>query len=197
MTVRIITAAVFGLAFAGAASAQDCNAGKSGFDLTSDEAQAVYDCIEAGLVDGYRTGPKGWISEDLVADYRNWTLASTFPAAPGFHGGRFLLTRVNDIGASDYMQYAEDPTIPAGTIITKESFSVGEDGAVTPGPLFIMEKVEAGVSSETMDWYYSAVAASGAPMGVNVMTACNECHVGNYDYQGGLGYPVDEARVGN
>jgi hypothetical protein len=33
-------------------------------------------------------------------------------------------------------------------------------------------------------------------MAVNVMKACNECHMENYDYQGGLGYPDPEVRVG-
>jgi hypothetical protein len=28
------------------------------------------------------------------------------------------------------------------------------------------------------------------------MTACNECHIGNYGFQGGLGYPDPEVRVG-
>ena len=42
-----------------------------------------------------------------------------------------------------------------------------------------------------------AVAPNGAPMAVPVMTACNECHVQNFGHQGGLGYPVPEARIGN
>jgi len=188
------------LALAGVAvpaTAQECNPGKPGFDLTAEEAQAVYDCIDAALLEGYRSGPKMWVPEDFVNDYRGWTQASSFPAAPGFHDGRFLVTWVSDPGAAAYMEYAEEPTIPAGTVIAKESFSVGEDGSVTPGPLFIMQKVAAGVSPDTMDWYYMAVAASGTPMGVNVMTACNQCHVETYGFQGGLGYPVDAARVGH
>jgi len=193
----VAVAAAAGALWAGAAAAQDCNPGKSGFDLTAEEAQAVYDCLEGALHEGYTEGPKQWIPEDVVEDYRDWQLASTHPAAPGFHAGRFLLTWVNDTGFDAYTEYAEDPDIPAGTWIAKESFSVGEDGGVTPGPLFIMQKVEEGTSPDTDDWYYMAVAASGTPMAVNVMTVCNECHMGTFGYQGGLGYPVPEARLGN
>lgn len=111
------------------------------------------------------------------------------------HQDRFLYTYVNDIGFDAYTQYAEDPKIPAGTVIAKVSFVVNDAGKASPGPLFIMQKTEPGASPETMDWYYMMVAANGRPQAVNVMTACNECHIGNYDFQGGLGYPIEDARL--
>jgi len=86
--------------------------------------------------------------------------------------------------------------IPAGTVIAKESFAVTDKGKVQKGPLFLMQKVAAGTSPETMDWYYMAVAPNGTPMAVPVMTACNRCHMGNYGDRGGLGYPIEEARIG-
>ncbi|WP_193141851.1 MULTISPECIES: cytochrome P460 family protein [unclassified Meridianimarinicoccus] len=196
-TIKVMTVAGLAvLGLSGGVRAQDCDPGKSGYDLTGEEAAEVYDCIAEGLKAGYDSGPKRWIPAEFVADYRGWTAASAFPAAPGMHSERFLLTFVNDTGAEAYMQYAEDPVIPAGTVIAKESFSVSEAGKVTPGPLFLMQKVAAGTSPETLDWYYMAVAPSGAPMGLDVMTACNECHLG-YDFQGGLGYPVEDARISN
>lgn len=182
-----------GLAMAGSALA--CDPGKPGSELTGDEARAVYDCLAAALHDGYTSGAKQWIPADKVQDYRAWTLASRFPAAPGFHDNRFLITWVNSVGAAEYMRYAEDPAIPAGTWIAKESFSVTDGGAVRPGPLFLMQKVAAGTSPETDDWYYMAVAANGSPMAVDVMSACSDCHQGAYGFQGGLGYPIEEARV--
>lgn len=194
------TAAALGTAIlvAGAfpAGAQDaCNPGKPGSELTGEEAQAVYDCIADELNAGYLQGEKKDFPEEFVQEYRDWSQASKLPAAPGFHGGRFLLTWVNPTGFDAYVQYAEDPTIPSGTVIAKESFSVGDDGSVQHGPLFIMQKVEQGRSPETQDWFYMAVAPNGSPMGIDVMTACNECHVGNFGHQGGLGYPVEEARL--
>jgi hypothetical protein len=196
-TLRILAAAAGILTFATAAQAASCDPGKDGNDLTFEEAQKVYDCIEADLHAGYMKGDKKWIPAEFVADYRNWTLANTLPANPGFHGGRFLMTRINDVGAEAYLKFAEENVvIPAGTVIAKESFAVTEKGEVQPGPLFIMQKVAAGVSPETDDWYYMMVGPDGAPQAVPVMVACNECHMGNYGHQGDLGYPDPEVRVG-
>ena len=190
---KLAVSAAFVLVASAASAA--CDPGKPGSELTGEEAQAVYECIAADLHAGYATGDKRWIPAEFVQDYRDWTLASTIPAAPGFHGGRFLLTWVNAAGADAYLDYAEDPIIPAGTVIAKESFAVNDEGKVDKGPLFLMQKVEAGVSPETDDWYYMAVMPNGAPMAVDVISACSECHQGNFGHQGGLGYPVEEARV--
>ena len=197
-TLRAAAIAAGILSFASAAQAASCDPGKDGNDLTFEEAQVVYDCIAADLHAGYMTGAKRWVPAGYVADYRSWTAANTLPANPGFHGGRFLLTWINDVGAEEYLKFAEEDAvnIPAGTVIAKESFAVNAAGKVEKGPLFIMEKRVAGVSPETNDWYYMMVAPSGAPQAVNVMVACNECHMENYGFQGGLGYPDPEVRVG-
>jgi hypothetical protein len=181
------------LAPAGAHAA--CDPGKPGSQLTGAEAQEGYECIAGKLHDGYKKGGKGWIDPSYVNDYRSWTKASTIPAAPGVHGDRFLLTWVNKTGAAEYMKYAENPDIPAGTLIAKESFSVSNGGKVVPGPLFLMEKAAEGKSPETDDWYYMMVAPNGSPVAVDVVSACSACHQGGFGHQGGLGYPVEEARV--
>jgi opacity protein-like surface antigen len=198
MKILLRTAAIAAgvLCLSSTAQAAACDPGKDGNDLSFDEAQAVYDCIADELLAGYMTGGKHWIPAGYVADYRSWTAANTLPANPGFHGGRFLLTWVNSVGAEEYLKYKdEDVNIPAGTVIAKESFSVNKKGKVQKGPLFIMEKRVAGVSPETDDWYYMMVAPNGTPQPVPVMTACNECHMGNFGFQGGLGYPVEDVRI--
>ena len=172
-----------------------CSAGKAGDELSLAEANVVYNCIADSLHAGYKKGNKRWINPDHVANYRGWVQASTLPANPGWHTERFLMTWVNEVGAAEYLKYAENPNIPAGTVIAKESFSVGADGSVKKGPLFLMEKVAAGKSPKTDDWYYSMVSAKGVPQGINVQTACVDCHTGNFKNQGSLGYPVEEARV--
>lgn len=196
-TLTAIAALALTAAATGAQAQDNCDPGKPGAELTGDEAETVYNCIAEELHAGYAQGDKRWIPAEHVTDYRDWTRASTIPAAPGFHGNRFLLTWVNDTGDEAYLEYAEDPDIPAGTVIAKESFAVTDAGNVRKGPLFLMEKVAAGTSPETDDWYYMLVAPNGAPQAVNVMTACSECHQGAYGFQGGLGYPVPEARVSN
>ena len=188
-------ALIAGAALLSGGQASACETGKPAGEMSMDEAKAAYECISEKLHAGYKKGNKRWVPADVVNDYRNWTLVSSAPAAPGFHGNRFLVTYVNSVGADEYLKYAEDPTIPAGTWIAKESFSVTKKGKVKRGPLFLMQKVEAGKSPKTMDWYYMAVAPNGAPMAVNVFKACSECHMENFGHQGGLGYPVEEARV--
>ncbi|MGX1500783.1 hypothetical protein ACSSV1_005852 [Labrenzia sp. MBR-25] len=179
------------------AQAAECGLDKPGDELTEEDATKIYDCLSDDLHAGYKAGDKRWIPQSYVDDYRSWERVSTFPAAPGFHDGRFLVTYVNSIGAGEYLKYAEENVhIPAGTLIAKESFAVDDQGAVKKGPLFIMEKVVEGKSPDTDDWYYMMVSPQGNPVAVDVMTACSECHQGNFGHQGGLGYPVPEARVG-
>lgn len=173
-----------------------CDVKVPGYELTGDQAQSVYDCLKAELQAGYQTGAKRWIPEDFVRDYPGWTAASAFPAAPGFHGGRFLVTYVNSVGEEEYLKYKpENVQIPAGTRIAKESFAVDDDGKVATGPLFLMEKVAAGTSPDTDDWFYMMVSPGGVPQAVEVIAACSECHQENFGEQGGLGYPAEEARI--
>ena len=179
----------------GAAHAASCNVDKAGGDLSFEEAKGVYDCLSEKMNKGYQKGGKRWIPAEYVADYRSWGAASTGPAAPGTHGGRFLMAYVNDIGFEQYTKYAEDVVMPTGTVIAKESFTVSKKGKAKAGPLFIMEKVAPGTSPETGDWYYMMVSAKGKPQAVNVVSACHDCHSG-FDYQGFMGYPVEEVRLG-
>ncbi len=192
---RRLIATIFAATAATAASAA-CEAGKPAADLTLDDAQALYDCLAPEMLAGYKNGPKMWIPADRVEDYRGWTSANSRPANPGFHDNRYLSTWVNPVGAAEYLRYDEENAkMPAGSIIAKESFAVNKDGKATPGPLFFMEKVAAGVSPETADWYYYMVAPNGVPQAVNVVTACAECHMGNFGYRDSLGFPIEEVRL--
>ena len=172
-----------------------CTTDKPRDSLTYEDAQAIYDCLKDGMYENYNKGQKRWIPADIVEDYRNWKPASTLPADPGFHSERYLLAYVNPVGYDAYTEFAEDPTIPEGTVIVKESFSITKKGKGKAGPLFIMQKAKAGSSPKTMDWYYMMVSAKGIPQAINVYQACNECHVESFGFQGGLGYPVEEVRV--
>lgn len=173
-----------------------CDADKPGAELTGEEALAIHECLKPSMLAGYSAGSKGWIPPERVADYRGWVPASSVPGVPGYHAGRFLFTYVNETGAAEYLRYAdENVTMPAGSLIAKETFSVSDDGMAKAGPLFFMEKTPAGTSPATGDWYYYAIAPNGAPMAIDVMAACNECHMVNFGYRDSLGYPIGEARI--
>lgn len=192
----LVAAAIWGASDTGRAHAADCSAGKPRAGMTNQDAQAVYDCLKDAMYENYNKGDKGWIPVEFVKDYRNWKPANTLPAAPGFHGERYLYTYVNPIGYDEYTAFKdENVNIPAGTLIAKESFDVAEDGKASAGPLFIMQKVAAGTSPKTNDWYYMMVMPNGAPAAVPVEQACSQCHMENFGFRGGLGYPVEDVRV--
>lgn len=188
-----IAAAPLALLAAGAARAA-CETDAPAEALGPDAAQALYDCLSEDMHAGYVGGDKKWIDPAVVTAYRDWRLASTAPAAPGPHGGRFLLTWVNDVGWEEYVDWDAE-AMPAGTLIAKESFDLGEDGVARPGPLFFMEKAAEGVSPETAGWLYYAVTPGGAPMAVDVISACDACHAG-FSATDRLGYPAEAVRVG-
>jgi hypothetical protein len=176
--------------------ASGCIAARPDTALAADEANAVYDCLQDILQEGYRQGDKRWIPAEYVEDYRSWTPASRYPAFSAAHGGRHLVTYVNQVGAQDYLRFSESEVeMPTGSLIAAESFSVDERGRAQPGPLFLMEKVEPGRSPQTDDWFYMAVAPNGSPMVMDVISSCGTCHQGQLGQRGGLGYPPAEARL--
>lgn len=149
--LRIFTLSSALIAIASAASAA-CDPEKPGGKLTYAEAQTVYSCLKEEIHDGYMQGDKKRLPAAFVRDYRSWTRVSRLPANPGFHGGRFLLTYVNDVGADEYKKFLDERgPMPAGAVIAKESFFVNDTGEVEKGPLFLMQKVETNVSPETND----------------------------------------------
>lgn len=175
--------------FSGAAFAA-CSTTTAKDDLEDQEIQALYECIQSQMREGYAKGDNAWAKDYHI----NWKAASTQPAAPGFHGGRFLMTFVNDTGHAEYIKFEEERgPMPVGSLIAKESFNVSKKGEVKVGPLFFMEKVAAGTADEFGNWVYSAVTPGGKAMGIK-QSFCHDCH-NNYAEQDALGYPVEDYRV--
>lgn len=189
---RIIPLTSLLLATATVASAQDCSVEKDAWDLTPDEVAAVYTCVSDALAAGYAEG-----DNEVAAVYRDWTVTATRPGLAGAHSERFLMTFVNDIGVEQYMRYeiSEDFSMPAGSILAKESFKFSDSGEMRRGPLFIMEKVAAGTADEYDNWVYSAVQPNGGAMGIS-QAFCHDCHVAFSD-QDSMGYPLEEVRITN
>ncbi len=190
----LFTAASMTQAASGSHVDAKCNLTVARDEMTNFDAHSVYLCLAEKMGIGYQTGDKRWVPREFVQNFRSWTPASTLPADAGVHGGRFLFTYVNPIGAAEYLKFAEEGVkMPVGSVIAKESFSINKKGKAKPGPLFLMQKAPAGASPRTADWYYMAVLPNGKPMAVNVYKACHECHSGfeDSDY---LGYPEEDVR---
>ncbi|MEL6734293.1 MAG: cytochrome P460 family protein [Pseudomonadota bacterium] len=158
-------------------------------DLTDAQVQGLYDCIKDKLREGYASQ-----GEAEAKDYQSYKAASTQPAVNGTHGGRFLMTFVNDIGFAEYTKFSEDRTaMPVGSILAKESFNVSKKGTVPHGPLFIMTKVAAGNADEFGNWIYSAYTPKGKVMKIK-QGFCHACHEAFSD-QDSMGYPGEDYRV--
>lgn len=193
MTTRLLLSAALLAASSGAAlaDAHACTFDAEIPDFTQEQVDALYDCVRDELLENYQTG-----DNEVAAVYRDWGHAQTGPVAPGFHGGRFLNTFVNEVGYETYIQYEEDDEafeMPVGTVIAKESYTLRE-GAPRRGPLFIMTRAETSEFPDTDGWVYSAVQPNGNPMGIS-QSFCHDCH-GNYTFSDSLGYPAFDVRLG-
>ncbi|MBY4891734.1 recombinase [Rhodobacteraceae bacterium N5(2021)] len=191
MNSRLLLSAAAIALSATAAQAQDCTFEADIADFTQEQIDALYDCVRDELPAAYGAG-----DDAVAAVYREWQAAATGPAAPGFHGGRFLNTFVNEVGHAEYIRYEGDDEafeMPVGTVIAKESYTL-RDGAPRIGPLFIMTRVATDQSPETDGWVYSAVQPNGNPMGIQ-QSFCHDCH-GGFSFSDSLGYPAFDVRLG-
>ena len=159
-------------------------------DLTTEQVQALYECIRDELRAGYAKA-----DDKRTSDYTGWKAAATAPAAPGAHGNRFLMTFVNETGYAEYVKYDEERTtpMPVGTELAKESFNVSKKGKVRKGPLFFMTKVAAGEADEFGNWVYAAWSPKGKAMKIK-QKFCHDCH-GAFDEQDAMGYPDEDVRL--
>ncbi len=118
---------------------------------------------------------------------RNWTKWARFNAAPyraDTHGGRFVNNYANRIGAKAYGTYDKVRKMPVGSTLVKDSFTIGPNGKVRLGPVFIMEKMGKGFNAATANWRYAMVMPGGKLFGITGgknskgMGFCQECHAG-------------------
>ena len=177
-------------------AADACTTDKSKDDLTPAEAQALYDCIEASLIEGYSkaTDVPG------VPDYRNWKLVTNAPLVSATHGSMFVNHWVNDAGADLYTKWEEmgGAKFPVGTIFAKESFRIDKKGVVKRGPLFLMEKVAEGEAPD--GWVYTRLFPNGKYQRTNgpksdKMAFCHDCHAATIEEQDAAFFPPEEYRV--
>jgi hypothetical protein len=143
--------------------------------LAPEEAEAIYRDLLDELIEGYR---RSGLNE---LDYRGWQRLSPFPHASDEHGMRFVNVYLNQAAAAFATASSAAP-LPAGAVVAKDSFSVIRSGAVSRGPLFLMEKMPAGFWPEAGDWRYSLIMPNGWVFGRSKGTGnaavqfCADCH---------------------
>ncbi len=182
-------------AAAGCGACNPCNpcAGGGGVEVTAAEAADAYDCIRGALTAAFDGS-----TEPGAADYLGWVVYAKTPYPSATHGGRLVSNYANETGAN-YGKYEDAGVLPEDTILAKDSFTVQADGSVALGPLFLMQKMEAGFNPEDGDWKYTMVMPDGSTFGITKgknsagMEFCGDCHVAA-NYQDHLFFMPEENR---
>ena len=91
--------------------------------------------------------------------------------------------------------------MPVGSVLAKDSFAVTAYGQVFPGPLFLMEKHNAGFNANTHNWQYTLIMPNGQTVGTTngkgsaSVKFCYECHNAVAEDQDALMFLPEELRV--
>ena len=179
-------------------AANPCNpCGPSGaVELTSTEAAAAYACLLGELKAAYAKAGLG-----VVKDYDRWTNANTAPYVSDTHGGRLVNNYANSQGGNLYVKFEDSGTMPAGSVLAKDSFVAQPDGRLAIGPLFVMEKMNDGFNAESGDWRYTMVMPDGSVFGrtkgagAASVEFCNACHSAVAEDQGYMFFLPEEHRA--
>ncbi len=145
-------------------------------DLEAARAEATYQAILGKMRLGYAS------SGDRVAkNFGDWRRFNSAPYRSAQHGNRF----VNNYGnrfATAYGRFEQSGTLPQGSVLAKDSFTVTADGQVYAGALFLMEKMAPGFNPASLDWRYTMILPDGAFFGQtngegsNDVAYCIACH---------------------
>lgn len=141
------------------------------------EAQEIYARLLPELKAGY-----GASGRPAGRDYASWPRYNKAPYLSATHGNLYVNNYANETGAA-YGRYEEAGTLPVGSLVAKDSFIVTRDGSVSPGPLFVMEKMPEGFNYVSGDWRYSQINPDGKVVGMTRgagaerVEYCIACHL--------------------
>ncbi len=130
----------------------------------------------------------GFAGAGTAAAYQSWRRFNSAPYLSATHGNHYLNNYVNPIGAAAYGCFENAGTLPVGTVIAKDSFTMTRSGEIVLGGLFIMEKMPAGFSHASGDWKYSYLLPDGTLFGEtngrssNRVEYCIGCHLARAKY---------------
>ena len=136
---------------------------------------------------------------DVASFYKDWTRYSRVAYRSETHGNR-LVQNYGNVRAENYGKFENAGRMAVGAVIAKDSFTVSANGAVGPGPLFVMEKMVVGFNEDSQDWRYTLVMPDGNVIGTTNgrgsgnVAFCYGCHLANAEYDS-LYFLPDEYRV--
>ena len=151
-------------------------------DMFPNTAETVYQNIRAEMAAGYALA----YMPDL-RNYLSWRRFNKAPYRSATHGARYVNNYASKIGEA-YGGFEQAGVLPQRSILVKDSFTATVDGAIYPGPMFVMEKMEAGFNPESGDWRYTMIMPDGSLFGetggVNSRNVdfCIGCHAMRQQY---------------
>lgn len=163
--------------------------------LTGGEAEVIYERILDRMVVGYRAS-----EIPAATSYRNWRRYNSVPYLSASHGNRYINNYAN-AQANDYGQLRAGASMPLGSVIVKDSFTVTRAGDVYSGALFAMEKMPAGFSPEDRDWQYTMIMPDGEIFGTTKgegsehVAFCAACHKAAGDDRDHLFFVPEKYRI--
>jgi hypothetical protein len=189
-------------------------------EMSDEELTELYDCLldtmrsaygdewidmapgfAAGQIPLLHLAAYGDSGLDEAESFVDWPNVARVPYESGTHGGRLVTNHVNPEGEEAYREYEDIDEMPVGGIAAKPSFTISPQGEALLGPLFLMEKMEAGWNAESGDWRYTSVMPDGTiavrTLDVNDEQAvtCAQCHMAMGGDQDSLLFLPEEYRA--
>jgi len=137
-----------------------------------------------------------------IKGFSGWTKVNTSPYQSATHGNRYVNNYADPHGDYRYKKFESAGTMPLGSVLAKDSFIVRPDGRVAVGPMFVMEKMNAGFNKGSGDWRYTMIMPNGKIAGQTrgkgmSMKFCAECHASVAPDQDHVLLVPDEFRIAN
>lgn len=151
-------------------------------EMFPNTAETVYQNIRAEMAAGYALA-----RQPKLRNYLSWRRFNKAPYRSATHGARYVNNYANRAGVA-YGDFEQAGRLPEGSILVKDSFTATADGGIYPGPMFIMEKMPTGFSSQSGDWRYAMIMPDGSlfgeTKGVNseAVQFCIGCHAERQQY---------------
>ncbi|MHA1536177.1 MAG: cytochrome P460 family protein [Alphaproteobacteria bacterium] len=158
-----------------------CGGAKPAAKLTDSEAAKAYGCLLRELRAAY-----GKSGHKAAKSYAKWKRYNTVPYVSETHGNRYVNNYAN-AKARNYIKFDKVKSLPAGSVLAKDSFQAMADGKLAYGPLFLMTKMRRGWSKASGDWKYAMVMPDGTLLGTtrgkgaDKVKFCYQCHMAAAD----------------
>ena len=166
---------------AGCGACGACGGAKPAVKLSDTESARAYDCLLKELRAAYAKSGDG-----VAKGYAKWKRYNTVAYVSETHGNRYVNNYAN-ARAKAYIKFNKARSLPAGSVLAKDSFQVKTGGKLAYGPLFLMTKMGRGWSKASGDWKYAMIMPDGTVFGTtkgkgaDKVKFCYQCHMAAAD----------------